>query len=587
MGASPLWEAFCEKLQDSGYTLDDLQFCSDDLFTTVVRELRCFTPAQVEALREEWLRSVKDTRPTASSDVGSPSPASRPQAHPSSIRVLNDASSFGTDRDHESRTDSYMLPTSASVLQHAESAAATGGDPIERSVDDLAARAQQLLQTCVGPQRRVAVDADGMVLIEHVAATWCAFRQRADALHAPGRPQLLWKLLSPPTLRRIEHAARGGGRVHLTSRDDVDGLCPSATVLYTDAARALGVAVADAAVPDGWALAACEVLVGRARSVSETEVGNLKHYPTAQCFDMLDEAGFDSLEIPTRHAVALFHEEQVLPHYVVYFSLEAEAPRQPRLVTDGPAGRGAVAVRHAAPASPPVPTTCAVHPHKQVEFWSPGEKRLLCSLCLYYDGYSRDTCLPIEQAAREEAPRLERWTANALTFTKEINSVFDLFDAAAGEVQRVREQQEAHVKEAFAHLHTRLSALETDVLRQTVSASRQREQELQSSRADITAVVREVEALLQRVEAPLNLYRGGSTEPAVCVHVLQLTQRAFGDWEPVRISPYSIATASIEPLCKDIEAALRQPVHIVTAAGTQELPEAIDINYLKAEWENN
>lgn len=596
------WVSFCDKVEAAGYTMKDLEFCSDDLFLTIAEELGTFSPLQISSLLSYWHRMKRAGNLTTTS---SPPPP----------RVRNPESSA------VSSTSARPAPAypAASIRQAAD---------------------KFLRRVCSGQASPRLAVAD-VIGVEAPASAWHAFnacvaRQEHAAAHERSREavSLLWKLCSPATLTKIERACAASSPLHITSADDPDALCESGVVVYDGAlaatlgSNAVTPAILEARVATGgWALVAFDVAVGRTRAVAAEEVANLSSFSSAQCNEMLLEAGFDSLTIPTTGAVVLCDPTQLLPRNVVYFHLAPAAAAQgpvPSLhnsrrldysqTDDDPASRRRLP--SAAPPSPqegsssgntrqlaivptPTPTAsavtspdaslitrCEVHPHKEVEFWSPAEKRLLCSHCLYYDNYSRENCVPIEVGARQEVPRLERWVANAESFGKEVQRVVQLFADAQADMARHEDKAARAIADQVAAVRARLDALGADMLHDVREQCRARAQEVAAAATDVAETVGRVAGLLAEVEAPMKAYRHGGSAAGLptCVQILRGVQRAFADWPTVDIAPYAVAQPPAAFLA-DAEAAVARVPKVAAGPGKVELPEAIDVNYLHADCE--
>lgn len=593
---SELWTTFCEKLKGSGYTLNDLAYCNDDLFLTIAQETGAFTPLEVTSLLREWRRRV---------------PASKDA---SAVLSATDATTSAAVRAAVSSHSSSRLPP----------------PPPPRSLTLLRRGAERLLKSAAGSAGAVFLAAGtNPVLVEAPPEAYQVYQERLAMLGPRGTTagasagqegvEVLWKLCSGPTLAKIDRACTAGTAIIVESGDDADAVCPSANVFYRDTAAALSNIPAGASLAtladDGWALVAFDVGVGRSRVVSETEAAHLDGFTMAQCRRMLEDAGYDSLSIPSRQAIAVCHVFQSLPRAVVFLSAVPSAAPAPAVTATGGSvpstsviaspsvaaskvdqsrrleysTAGAVEEKHSTANATTAlttvllrPTSCAVHPQKEVEFWSSAEKRLLCSYCLYYDGYSRENCMPIEQAIRQEAPRLERWVGNAATFTKEVQRVYDLFSSATDDVDRCEQQATEDIRQQFRRLRTKVDAVEAELVAQCQSKSQQRRQGLQTCRDEVTATVEEVNEILRDTEAPLKTYRAGSTDLLTCVSLLRGAQRAFGTWEAVTVPPYS-TVKQLGAFLGGVEDALGQLPSVHSTAGKVELPEAIDVNFLKTD----
>ncbi|KAG5472429.1 hypothetical protein LSCM1_03828 [Leishmania martiniquensis] len=632
---SSLWARFTERLKDSGYSLTDLVYCTEDTFLTLAENMNAFTPLQIASLVKEWQRSVSTTATLSAAASGSTLSMSRP--HVDGTRLTSSPVPLSTrKRAPLPASDSAEPARGHSTLSTAlrENAFA----PPRRSPAKVKEEAEYLL-TKLGAQSGVEYQVsltEGIVAVEASPEAWGPLLERVARMHTTSRRdsitappamelQLLWKLCSPATLRKMQKACVSGAPFGLSNQDDTDGLCSSAVVLYDREATRLGVPAQEMEqlFREGWGLVAFDVAVGKARTVTKEEAqdlnANLYRFSMEQCLEMLEDAGFDAFQIPSRNAVAVCHMHQVVPRFVVFVSVLEPIVVTRRLGGAGPAmGNGRPSRAPPAPAGLPpssaalataVPAArhtsegsngtlalatrrsrngedlqCAVHANKTVEFWSPTEKRLLCSHCLYYDGYSQETCVPMEQATRGEAPRLERWVQNAITFSQEIKSVFDLFEAAQTDVSQTHEHARSDIAQSFTRLRTRLDALEASLLQQCQQRAEHSQQALQDSLSRIAATVQFVSEVVQDADEPVVAYRSGVMDTANCVALLRTTQRAFGAWEPVNISAYeNVSIGDSAALLQPVEEALKAVRHVTTEAGKVQLPEAIDVNYLKTD----
>lgn len=675
---SALWSRFTNKLKDSGYTLNDLVYCDEDLFLTIAEDMNDFTPLQIASLAKEWQRWMQSgsnaASPASSAQAAqhsalstSPHPAPRERAGPAaaSLNRLPGRGSPPLAAD-SSISASRLSPTkstlSAALREHAFS-------PPHRSAAKIKEEADYLLMKLgaqSGEEYQVS-PTEGLVAVEATPEAWGPLMDRLSRMHVPARPssaataaaaagsggvpelQLLWKLCSPATLHKMEKACVSGAPFGLSNHDDTDGLCSSAVVFYHRDATRLSASSQELGdlFRAGWALVAFDVAVGRARTVTKDEAqdlnANLYRFSMEQCLEMLEDAGFDAFHIPARNAVAVCHMHQAMPRFVVYVSpmepvvVSRRLGERPAQASNGgsrttatppaasanvnPNNGATVPVRAPpapAPTPPPPPSAptsappaatvaaaagaappstslvrrvaedlqCTVHPSKTVEFWSPTEKRLLCSHCLYYDGYSQENCIPIEQAAREEVPRLERWVQNAATFTQEIQGVFDLVDAAQTDVAQSQERVRGDIAQSFTRLRSRLDALEASLLQQCHQRAQQSRAALHDTHSRITATLQFVQDVVKDADYPIAAYHNGAADIATCIALLRSTQRAFGAWEPVLIPSYeNVSVVEGGAVLQPVEEALKAVQAVTSEPGKIQLPEAIDVNFLKSDCE--
>ncbi|KPA83252.1 hypothetical protein ABB37_02931 [Leptomonas pyrrhocoris] len=636
---SALWSRFTSKLKDSGYTLNDLVYCNEDLFLTIAEDMTEFTPLQIASLAKEWQRWMQSTSPAQqqNSTLSTSLPPAVSRNRAAGDTATSRLPSRGSPpRDEASSASASRLSPSKSSLSAALRENAFS--PPHRSPTKIKGEVDYLLTKLAaqtGEEYQVS-PTEGLVAVEASPEAWSPFMDRLARMH-PTRPpvnaggqqesatqelQLLWKLCSPATLSKMEKACVSGAPFGLSNHDDTDGLCSSAVVFYHREATRLSASAHELGdlFRAGWALVAFDVAVGKARTVTKDEAqdlnANLYRFSMEQCLEMLEDAGFDSFHIPSRNAVAVCHMHQAMPRFVVYVT-----PIEPVVVSrrlgdktadaNGAKGGGAASVSPAAvpTRAPPVPAAaapdpsaggappatslvrrvgedlhCTVHPTKTVEFWSFTEKRLLCSHCLYYDGYSQENCIPIEQAAREEVPRLERWVQNATTFTQEMKGVFDLLEAAQTDVSQSQERVRSDIAQSFTRLRSRLDALETNLQQQGQQRAQQSHATLQDTLSRITALLQFVQDVVREADYPIAAYHSGSVDVTTCISVLRGTQRAFGAWEAVLIPSYeNVSVVDGGAVLQPVEEALKAVQAVMTEPGKIQLPEAIDVNYLKVD----
>ena len=613
---SALWSRFTGKLKDSGYTLNDLVYCNEDLFLTIAEDMNDFTPLQIASLAKEWQQWMQST------SAASAKPPQRPALSTSPLPTSQERADVSTSSATASGPSTNKSSLSAALRENVFSPPRRSPAAIKEEADYLLMK----LAAQTGEEYQVS-PTEGLVAVEASPEAWGPFVDRLARMHptrppmtVTGRPreaasqelQLMWKLCSPATLHKMEKSSVSGAPFGLSNQDDTDTLCSSAVVFYHREATRLSASAQELGdlFRAGWALVAFDVAVGKARTVTKDEArdlnANLYRFSMQQCLEMLEDAGFDAFSIPARNAVAVCHMHQAMPRFVVYVT-----PMMPVVVSrrlgeknaGGDPGNGAASDGSASVPSrpPPVPSSapaslvhraaaddlhCAVHPTKTVEFWSPTEKRLLCSHCLYYDGYSQENCIPIEQAAREEAPRLERWVQNATTFTQEIQGVFDLIDTAQTDVSQSHERVRSDVAQSFTRLRSRLDALETSLQQQCQQRAQQSHAALQDTLSRITTTLQFVQEVVKEADHPIAAFHGGSVDLATCTALLRSAQRAFAAWEPVLIPSYeNVAVVDGGAVLQPVEEALKAVQPVASEPGKIQLPEAIDVNYLKSDCE--
>ncbi|PWV15696.1 hypothetical protein C3747_28g150 [Trypanosoma cruzi] len=564
---SDLWWAFTDRLAVSGYKLEDLTD-NDGLFRLVAEEFCGFTPQQVSELRKQWHSMCRE----AKNGMMQPECVSQTSVRTSSQN--NDTST------HQGIFCTY--PTST-VLSRAN-----------RFLYNLSGHGVPLASAMVTelPLPRKLTQ---------------AFRGRLAFMHKPtGEVELLWKICSPMTLASIKEGQS------LENMTDWDTLCPRGIVLYRDdgaAAQFCEKAPVELA-RQGWCLVAFDVAVGKSRYLEEEEIRLLQHFSMEECFNTLYSDGYDSISVASCNACVIFHPDQMIPRFVVsiYAPNKIRQPNNPTMtpaveppaMTSYPMKKGGklgkelqptpttVGIKPNASNTPPKPSSvisldainCQKHSGKEVEFWCPEEKRLLCSHCLFYDGYSNSNCLLVAEAVRMEAPGLERWVQNAETFTKEIDSVNNLFRSAERDIDTCEKERKEELCEHFKRVRAKLNVLEEELTSQIESRSEEQRQSLRNSLAEVQATVEKVNRLIGEAAKPLLNYRAGNIDHRNAVALLNVTQSVFDNWRAVNIPMYSVVIGWDRDIFNELEGAL-QPTLATESEGQVELPEAIDVNYLK------
>ncbi|ESL05786.1 hypothetical protein TRSC58_06552 [Trypanosoma rangeli SC58] len=426
-------------------------------------------------------------------------------------------------------------------------------------------------------------------------------------MHNPtGEVELMWKLCSPSTLASIREG------LSLETIDNRDRLCSCGIVLYRDdgdAAQFQEDTPAELA-HQGWCLVGFDTAIGKSRHLKEEEIQLVQHFSMKECFHTLNSDGYDSILVTLCNAIVIFHPDQIVPRFIVtVHASSVHQSRCPSIATamgqhnmtsyrlkkeenlyDKVRPKPVEAVRGLNVANtPPKPsadtyldaTTCQKHPGKEVEFWCSDEKRLLCSHCLFYDGYSSSNCVLVAEAARKEAPRLERWIQNARTFTKEIDSVVDIFRSAEEDIDRCEKEQKEELREQFKHVRAKLDVLEAELTAQVETRSGKHRQSLRNSYAEVQATVERVNQLLGEAESPLLKYKAGGVDYRTAVAFLKVTRSVFEDWPTVAIPMYSVVTGWNRNILKEVASVLELPFSATESEGQVELPEAVDVNYLK------
>ncbi|KAH9579718.1 hypothetical protein LSM04_000208 [Trypanosoma melophagium] len=585
---SDLWHVFNERLASAGYTLEDLSG-NDSLFQIVAEEICGFTPQKANDLLREWKMYEKQGK------VGNiPIPPSYSSNADGNNGVLLNVpprtAQPGLSKETSITSESGILHTYpiAVVLSRANTflRKLSGNDTLISPVEVTEIpRSRKLIQS---------------------------FRERLAAMHKPvGSIELLWKLCSPKMLDNFKNGYQ------MKNSDDKDLLCSSGIVLYRDngtAAQFLQESPIQL-IRRGWCLVAFDTAVGKSRRLEEEEIRILQHFPMEECFNSLNNDGYDSIRVVPCNAFVVFHSDQLVPSFVVsiqspdarqlnysnivnsvdssreensfkkvekdeksenYFSSSSSLPRvikEQLQVLNNSEDKTSESFNN-------ITTSCHKHQGKEVEFWSPEEKRLLCSHCLFYEGYSKENCVLVVEALKNEAQKLEQWVQNALTFTNEIGTVSELFRSAERDIDRNEEERREEIREQFKRMHTKLNSLEGDLLTQVENKSGRQRQMLQNCFNNVQSIVHEVKRLTDDAQVPLSKYNAGIIDNKTAVALLRATQSAFGEWRSVPIPMYTVVNGWDRDIFGEVEAIL-EPVTATENDGQVELPEAVDVNYLK------
>ncbi|ORC90868.1 uncharacterized protein TM35_000072920 [Trypanosoma theileri] len=594
---SDLWRVFNERLTSAGYTLKDL-IGNDSLFQIVAEEICGFAPQQVNELFKECKMYERK-----GGKVGNIPP------------IIS--SSSGVGENNEVLLNVPPRTTAPSGFSVEPSTTSQQGVLHTYPTTVVLSRAGTFLRHVSGND--TLISPLEVTEIPRSRKLMQSFRERLAAMHKPvGSIELLWKFCSPKMLDNLKNGYQ------LKNSDDKDLLCSSGIVLYRDngtAAQFLQEPLMQL-VRQGWSLVAFDTAVGKSRRLEEEEIRLLQHFPMEECFNSLNNDGYDSIRVIPCNAFVVFHRDQLIPRFAV--SIQSPDIRQlnysnivnsvdssreqnsfkkvekdekndiyysnssslPRVMKDQLQALNNSEDKTSEPFNNNnnnnnnIPFICHKHQGKEVEFWSPEEKRLLCSHCLFYEGYGKENCVLVVEALKDEAQKLEQWVQNALTFTNEIGTVTELFHSAEKDINRNEEERREEIREQFKRIHTKLNSLEGDLLAQVENKSGQQRHMLQNCFNNVQSIVHEVKRLIDDAKGPLSKYNSGITDYKTAVALLRVTQSAFTEWRPVPIPMYSVVSGWNRDILGEMEALL-EPVSAIENEGQVELPEAVDVNYLK------
>jgi hypothetical protein len=342
-----------------------------------------------------------------------------------------------------------------------------------------------------------------------------------------------------------------------------DRVCESGYVLLSEVEdRALGAIASGGA--QAMKLVLYDVVAGNVKLMVEGVAANLAQFSTEQVRRSLRDEGFDSVQVQRAQAYesdafVVFHARQAVPRYVVSFAFPAAGA--------SPARSGA-SPHSALRASAGI--MCAAHPAKPVEFWCVEEKKLVCSHCMFVDGYQQKACVMLDAGAAQEAAWLGTWVGSAEQFAGDITRVMSSFDAAMegleadalGELAAVR----ANVAEVKAQLDDFYQRISAEVER----ATQEQTSALQRSLMQVVALQSGVEDVVASSRAAL---ASGSA-----IDVLSCREAAGKHWPAIDIPAYHAPQCAVDigAMC----ATLRGPADLRLVPGTVDLPELIDVNHL-------
>ncbi|RNF01264.1 poly [ADP-ribose] polymerase [Trypanosoma rangeli] len=385
---SDLWGMFVDRLVASGYTLEDF-VDNEGLLRLVAEEFCGFTPQQVRELQKQW----QSVHQGATIRMMKPRDASHTAGR--AYSQMNGKPAF---------QGSFSVYSTSTVLSRAT-----------RFLSNLSKNGSLLSSAMVTelplPRRLTQ-----------------SFRGRLASMHNPtGEVELMWKLCSPSTLASIRE-----GR-SLGTIDNRDRLCSCGIVLYRDDGDAAEFQEDTPVelVHQGWCLVAFDTAIGKSRHLEAEEIQLVQHFSMKECFHTLNSDGYDSILITPCNAIAIFHPDQIVPRFIVtvhasnthlsscpsiatamgHHDMTSYQLRKGENLYDKVQPKVVEAIRGLNVANAPHKlsadtsldaTMCHKHPGKEVEFWCSEEKQLLCSHCLFYDGYSSNNCVLVAEAARKE-----------------------------------------------------------------------------------------------------------------------------------------------------------------------------------------
>ena len=628
LASGDVWHEFVRKLKAAGYQLADLDGCTNDVFQSVVQELGGFSALQTAKLLSEWQRQSSTSlaqRKTAALGTVEMDHSAPMVAHSSPI---NFRSQFVDN--------SIKTPLRVTLSEKSTEFVDAASRAKHFLTTSLAATVGSHLASLLESGSLHLTDAVVIEKIEKVTLPPNLERRlracQSSLLDRRSQTSLRWKLCREAV---VEATCING---FSSSKDggEVDHLCTSGTVFYAESSAVLDAILHDpqatrslphgslsAAVSavslghdgypgipspfgPGMQLVGAEVLLGKVKTMDEEDVPLLSNFSTDKCFQSLQEDGFDSIVAQRTlnpfapDAFVTFHRDQAVARYIVTYSfsnrlnIPASFRQHRQLSKDlGPfAGSSSLALLDDASSlssgggaylNPPSTSlksaTCPEHPMKELEFWCADEKKLLCSHCMFYQGYNKRNCALLEDAVASESKDVERWVSNADAFVKEMGGVIVAFDKAMEGVERAQVEQISQLKSFVGDAKRALDDLVVKAeaaLRETTEV---RTSNLQNSLAAVVGVVHDVETVLISVKESMRRRRSGVVSPfQSSLEMLAAVQQIHQPWKAVAIPPYAVPALSVQ---RDaVLSAISQAAAFSEVAGPVPLPEAIDANCL-------
>lgn len=543
--STDLWTTFLSRLQDNGTSIEDIEDCTPQLLQVVLAELG-FSALQQAKLQTEWSR-----RRSVQGQSGAPQ--------------LSSSTLLSAGRPREQLSS----PRRAAGSRVPVAEASTEFGAVSRSALDFLATASSLPRatfTILGVER---------VANPHLDAEFADASGRLNSSLGgqSGRPtSVLWRYVA---LDDVDRVCQDGFDPAWAS----DALCSSGLVFFAphtglDAAHLVTGAGGDA--PPIAKLAAVEVALGNVKVIDEEDATLLSHFSSAKCLRSLQEDGFDSVQIRRR-----------APHLPQTFLLFSGAQACPRhIVTFAYAGGGVGGTDGIVVSSPPSHALsgpradvgglqrafCATHPNKEYEFWCEDEKKLLCSLCMFVNGYHAKRCCLLEEAAVRERAAVERWVASVDSFVRDAGSVMMAFDAAMDGVVREAEREADAFRDDVERLKEFLDSLVARHAHELKARASEQALTLQKALTQVVTAVSKAEDVAVLAKDAMRTGRP--------LDILIARQMSCQHWDQVRIPAYVQPAIRFE--FDRVARAVEDHCQIVDLAGTVDLPEAIDMNNLRS-----
>lgn len=561
----PLWSEFIAALRKRSVDLSDIADCSPATFQALLGELG-FTAIQSAKLQTLWAKQQHGN--------GARGPVAAPGRYAAAARATDDAGG-DPQRPRRDRLD-------------------------ERSAEftDVSNQALDFLAGAMAARGLTASVTSIEAVRNPVRERQCKeFRNRLCDPSGGNGGSVVKGRLVPADL--VDRTCAQGPVPH----GAVDRALPSGLVFHSEAddGGAASLLLGPDAVPTKLVL--FDVALGNAKLLTEDDAAALSVYSGDELLRSLRQEGFDSIQVQHAHAYrpdcfVVFDGRHAFPIYVVSYALSSTpspsrsaagsrtggypASANNKVAAVGSSAVGnqmtATAENRVARASSDAAasSTCAKHHGKANEFWCLDERRLVCSHCMFVDGYQHKRCVLVDDGAAGEVPWLEAWAAKAEAFSGDVARVMSSFEAAMDSIEDAADRTVTRLVARANEVKRQVDdivASETDRVR---ALATQQTSALQKALAEVVGTQSAVDDLARA--ARRSIAAGDSFQ------ILALREAAGRDWPEVAVPEHSLY--SLEPLpdpADDAITAALEPLFVTAPRpGDVELPEVIDVNQLAA-----
>ena len=533
-----LWPEFVQRLRASGTEVSDIMGCSSTVFHAVLSELG-FSALHSARLQTEWSRRTR----------GAVDPG------PSGLLMDRDADTSGS-----------LVPCSGFG---ASTAQRTAVNENSNEFKEIATEASAYLSKFTIENNPVAVNILSLERVSNPTLEWCVAERRRKLCN-PQMPPIRTFALVP--ISEIDAACSEGlAASHiLTGGEPHFALSEGCGMVFVVDPAPTTAALASGSVAN-TKLLVCDAYFGNVKLLLDREAAQLCSSLGSRegILASLKAEGYDSVACRSgatgsrEEAYGVFHPHQVVPRYCVTFTMpssEAQGPSRSASLRD-PEGTSASSSSSA---------FCPKHPKKVLEFWCPEEKKLLCSHCMYLDGYKNKSCILAEEAANAESAWVASWLRNAELFVKDTSTVTVAFDAAIDHVDQTFTRETYRLKDEAKRIKDAVDEIVALAEKRLVVEVNEHVDALQSSMARVVEVSAEVEERIVTTRRAL-----ASQDPLA---ILQARQKAGAPLPVVRIPELREPKMSFggDPL----RAMEEQLVVRLEASTAVQLPQIVDGNQI-------